>query len=455
MSAALLLAGQGLGVTLVEKAPRLAPLVRGFRRSGVHFDTGFHHTGYLAPGEALDRIFTFMGLAGLDSFPLGLHGDQRVAVDGGPEEGYLLPSGFGLVLDTLSEAFPADRGGLRAYLEAVRDAQESSPYLAGEDAGVGNARYASATLAEVLDELISDARLKTLLSSQALYHGVPPAKVSFIFHSRVGAAGLRSLHGVRGGGETLTRAFEQALASAGIAIVTGAGLTEITLSPDGVFRGARLDNGQLIEADSCVCTVHPSLLAGLVPEGAFRPAYRNRLSNLPESPRPVMVFGMLQAGRAEPGSSRIILNGHDPTGWFAQSKDGRPGAVSFMASPSQGTGGEAPFELASCGEDHSPVEAMIESFTRSFPELASGARFLDSARPSTFARYANSPHGSYYGAMHTIDSRPPQPRTKIAGLYLAGQALVAPGVAGACISACVTADVLLGSNAVLKGISRC
>jgi len=455
MSTALLLAGQGLGVTLVEKAPRLAPLVRGFRRSGVHFDTGFHHTGYLAPGEALDRIFTFMGLAGLDSFPLGLHGDQRVAVDGGPEEGYPLPSGFGLVLGTLSEAFPGDRDGLRAYLEAVRDAQESSPYLAGEVAGSGDARFASATLAEVLDELISDVRLKTLLCSQALYHGVAPAEVSFIFHARVGAAGLRSLRGVHGGGEALTRAFEQALASAGVETMTGAGLTEITLGPDGAFRGARLDNGELIEADSCVCTFHPSLLAGLVPGGAFRPAYRNRLSDLPETPRPVMAFGVFEPGSAAPGSSRIILRGHDPARWFSPPADGEPGAVSFMASPSQGTDGSSSFELASCGDDHAAVEAMIEIFARSFPELASSARFLDRARPSTFARYANSPHGSYYGAMHTIDSRPPQPRTKIAGLYLAGQALVAPGVAGTCISACVTADVLLGSDAVLKGISRC
>lgn len=40
MSAALLLSQSGMDVTLVEKHPRLAPLLRGFWRQGVHFERG-------------------------------------------------------------------------------------------------------------------------------------------------------------------------------------------------------------------------------------------------------------------------------------------------------------------------------------------------------------------------------------------------------------------------------
>ncbi|PLX82987.1 MAG: hypothetical protein C0617_12905 [Desulfuromonas sp.] len=64
MSAALILARAGQKVALVEKAARTAPVLRGFRRQGVQFDTGFHYTGGLGEGEPLDLFFRHLGLAG-------------------------------------------------------------------------------------------------------------------------------------------------------------------------------------------------------------------------------------------------------------------------------------------------------------------------------------------------------------------------------------------------------
>ncbi|WP_026842265.1 FAD-dependent oxidoreductase [Citrifermentans bremense] len=45
ITSALILAKHGRSVALLEKAPRTAPLLRGFSRQGVQFDTGFHYTG--------------------------------------------------------------------------------------------------------------------------------------------------------------------------------------------------------------------------------------------------------------------------------------------------------------------------------------------------------------------------------------------------------------------------
>lgn len=460
MSAAILLARQGLAVTLVEKAPRLAPLVRGFSRQGLHFDTGFHHTGYLGPGEILDRAFRLMGMTELASFPFGPQNDPRVVVDAGPGEGYPMPSGFDRLLEVLGDCFPRERNALRVYLDAVRAAQDSSPYLAPGTSDRPSAPYPDATLAEVLDGLFCDIRLKSLLASQTLYHGVPPAEVPFVFHAWVGAAAMRSLRGVRGGGKRLVQAFECALDSAGVRVETGSGVDRITLSPAGAVSGVSLGDGRVLEAGVCLGTMHPALLAGLVPPGVFRPAYLNRLARLAETPRAAMVFGTIPGGRGgESGDSWLFLNGHDPARWLGERGGAEPGAMSVMISASLGGDGLVGMELAACCDPESSKldarERMIGFFTRRLPSLSRDARFLDSASPSTFARYANSPFGSYYGPKHAIGAHPPRPRTRLPGFYLAGQAVVAPGIAGAVISACVAVDVLLGADYVLTELRQC
>ena len=58
LTSALILAQEGYRVALIERSPYLAPLLRGFSRRGVYFDTGFHYSGGLGRGEILDRRIT-------------------------------------------------------------------------------------------------------------------------------------------------------------------------------------------------------------------------------------------------------------------------------------------------------------------------------------------------------------------------------------------------------------
>jgi all-trans-retinol 13,14-reductase len=459
MSSALLLARHGYSVQLIEKAPTLAPLVRGFSRQGIHFDTGFHHTGYLEPGEMLDRAFTLMGLNGLETLPLGHDDDQCVHFDD-DAHGCPLPSGFSRVLDTLGGFFPQERSSLTRYLDVVRAAQESSPYLNPDAISKGEIG-GDESLADVLDSLFADARLKALLASQTLYHGVPPAQVPFVFHARVGAAGLRSLRAVVGGGKNLVRAFSTALNAAGVQVSTGSGVAAILPTPAGAFGSVVLENDRRLEADVCMFTAHPAILASLVPDGVFRPAYVHRLTRMPETPQAVMLFGSIpDVGEARPGRTWLFLDGLEPSRWFGCDATGRPASMSVMISPGAAKKGRVGVEIAisesgqTCSK-RERTDALMEHFSARMPAIASAFELLDAADSSTFARYANSPYGSYYGPSHALGVHPPQPRTRFGGLYLAGQAVVAPGVAGAVISACVAVDVLLGSGLIAEDLARC
>ena len=62
LSAAIFLARQGHAVTVLEAASSPAPLLRGFRRQGLHFDTGFHCGGGLHEGGVLRRWLRALGV---------------------------------------------------------------------------------------------------------------------------------------------------------------------------------------------------------------------------------------------------------------------------------------------------------------------------------------------------------------------------------------------------------
>ncbi|MCC8194669.1 MAG: NAD(P)/FAD-dependent oxidoreductase, partial [Deltaproteobacteria bacterium] len=89
------------------------------------------------------------------------------------------------------------------------------------------------------------------------------------------------------------------------------------------------------------------------------------------------------------------------------------------------------------------LERFREALARACPEIAS-VRFLDGATPLTIRDFMHSPVGSIYGRKHTLAQHNPQPATRIPGLWLAGQSIVAPGVLGAVISAFLACGYIVG-----------
>ncbi len=55
-----------------------------------------------------------------------------------------------------------------------------------------------------------------------------------------------------------------------------------------------------------------------------------------------------------------------------------------------------------------------------------------------------------YGIKHRVDDHPLGARTHAAGLYLAGQSILAPGLVGAMLSSFLTCGTILGHERMLK-----
>jgi len=469
MTAALIMAGSGYRTALVEAAPKTAPTIRGFRRRGLFFDTGFHYTGGLNQGEPLDIFFRFLGLAGkIEKCPLNEDGFDTFRCLNPPFE-FQFPTGYDRIREKLVRAFPEETVAIDKYLEEVKRVYHSQLYidLAVSPDEAGAAFSDGRSLREFLDGLTADEMLKSVLSMHCLLHGVSPGEASFVFHACVAGSYYESANGIKGGGLSLSGAFDACLRESGVDIFCGSEVSGILLSEDRSVKGLRFGGGDSLDCDICISTVHPRMLLTLVTPEAFRPIYRKRLEALEDTCSAIMIYGESDRPLDSLDKKNILLF---PVPKFPDMEDygqvaGRPffiarapqdfgesageGFIIICPVPNmasdrlpQGLCGSDPEAYRSYKEGMSAeILAHIES---SCPEFRGRIKGVDCATPLTLKKYTHSPAGGVYGVKHMADRQNLLPVTRIKNLFLAGQAITAPGILGAIVSAFLACGSVLG-----------
>ncbi|MBJ6798589.1 phytoene desaturase family protein [Geomonas propionica] len=479
ITCALTLARSGYKVALVERAPRTAPLLRGFSRHGVHFDTGFHYTGGLGPGEPLELFLRYLGVADrIESFSFDEKGFDLFRCDD-PAFEFGFPVGFANLREQLLGSFPGERQAIDQYLDQVGAACRAMPYL-NLDAELSQEsllqRVIGPSLREVLDRLTGNELLKSLLSVHSLLYGVSSREVPFALHAAIAGSYYQSVRGIRGGGLSLARAFDARLAELGVQVLCSREATAIELGTGGAVTGVRLADGELIPCSTAIATVHPQLLLDLVPEGAFRPVYRKRLASLEETVSAVLCFATCDAPLpALSGSNRFYVPdagavnelGGRPVGQgalylSAAYRNGDPVPAGFIgicpalfsdAAAWQSRRGERPSGYAGYKEE--ALERLTAQITRAYPELSGRISSIEASTPLTVRDYCATPLGGLYGVKHMVGQYNPQPATRVPGLFLSGQAVASPGVMGAVLSGLVTCGTLLGHDRIRKELKEC
>jgi all-trans-retinol 13,14-reductase len=477
MTSALLLARHGFKVTLVEKFRFASPTMRGFSRQGIYFDTGLHYTGSFAPGEILDVYFRYLGLEGITRTPFDPHCFDRLRYPDHDAE-FQFPVGYEQIRIRLCDNFPRETKAIHAYLDDVRKNFEQSPFLnlerkiSVDDLGSPSN---TVTLGTYLDELTNNRLLKSVLGIHALLYGVPPQEIAFSDHAKIAGSYYQSVHGVVGGGLSVVRAFEVALETSGVDVRYGNGAKQVQLTPAGKICGLILDDNEVIETDQILSTIHPAKLLDLVPDGVFRPTFSRRLRELVDTPSAYMLFGISEKPlQILERSNLFVCPETDVDNFFhsnrlpeqgpwyitstKQHDDARgvvaiaPGSLQDVSAWQSSEIGKRP--LAYREHKKNRLDHMQSSLLKHVPELES-VRFVEGATPLTLRDYMNTPTGSLYGIRHTVNQFNPAPATRIPGLLLAGQSIVAPGLLGAVISAFLTCGFIIGHNKLRKELRAC
>lgn len=479
ITSALTLARHGRSVALLEKASRTAPLLRGFSRQGVQFDTGFHYTGGLAPGEPLDLFLRYLGVADkVESFPFDPEGFDLFQCED-PSFEFRIPTGYDNLRERLCVSFPDERAGIEAYLNQVRQVCAAMPYLNLDAEMTQEAalqRVMGATLREVLDRLTGNELLKSFLSVHSLLYGVSAHEVSFAQHAAIVGSYYDSVRGIRGGGLSLARAFDAALAEAGVEVLRKSEAAGIELAPGGGVSGVRLAGGELLCCDAVIATLHPHLLLDMVPQGAFRPAYRKRLAALEETTSAFLCFATCDAPIPSlAGKNRFILPdpaamndlgrrpvGSGPLYLSAAYRDGAVSPEGFIGicpalfsetAAWDSRRGNRPEGYLSYKQQ--ALDRFQEQIRRCCPELSGHIVSIEASTPLTIRDYCATPLGGLYGVKHMVGQYNPQPATRVPGLFLSGQAVAAPGVMGAVLSGLLACGTVLGHETIRKELKGC
>lgn len=480
ITSAITLAQNGYQVALVEKAEHTAPLLRGFSRRGIHFDSGFHYSGGLGAGEPLDLFLRYLGLSDrITSYPFAAEGFDLFSC-GRPDFEFQLPTGYARIEEKLGAAFPDERTAIQSYLEQVRSIGATMPYLnpaAEIDPNAALHRILGPTLRETLDALTGNVLLKSLLSMHSLLYGVSCDEVPFAQHAAIVGSYYQSARGIRGGGLSLARACDARLTELGVDVLCSSAVTGISVGAGGALSGVHLAGGDILTCNAAIATVHPRLLLELAPAGTFRPAYRKRLGALEETVSAFLCFAVSKSPLPSlAGANRFLLPeagclydlgkrpmGEAPLYLSAAYREGESEPHGFIAicptfftettpwaasSFRQRPEAYRQFKAQALGRIQSQIE-------RAYPDLAGKIQFIEGATPLTLRDFCSSPLGGLYGVKHRVGQYNPHPVTRIPGLFLAGQSIVAPGIMGAVISGLLACGTILGHDLMRKKLQAC
>jgi all-trans-retinol 13,14-reductase len=305
-----------------------------------------------------------------------------------------------------------------------------------------------------------------LLAYPCLLYGTPPEDALFSTHALVAGSYYRSVHAIEGGGAAVTRAFQARLDALGVEVLCGDAVEGVRVTPDGAFSGVVLSNGEEVPGECCIWSAHPKTLIRAAPAGALRRPFRQRIEQLEETTSALMLFGQCESRPAELDRRNLILW---PGGDFSNKLAGREAMAENVIMLFAGSGEGAAKVPVTAMAPTSPAGFMpwsesrpgkrppeydrekrrvLEEFQSSLQgrcsELAKKVNFFEGATPLTLRDYCLAPGGGLYGVRHSISQFNPQPLTRIRGLLLCGQSIVAPGILGAVVSAYLVCGFVLG-----------
>ncbi|MBI9080483.1 MAG: NAD(P)/FAD-dependent oxidoreductase [Pseudodesulfovibrio sp.] len=478
MTTAMLLAKDGAQVAIIESFPLLAPTVRGFRRKGVLFDTGLHYVGGLGDGHPLDVYFKHLGISnhirkkaynpcGFDRFLF-----EKKALS------YDIPCGFDKLTSTFTKWFPNEGKSIERYFTAIQQTLDASPFLNfSMDFDLGSAIHSdTTTLEDFLAGITENEELKTLLCYQNLLYGVPPTEALLITHALVAGSYYMSAHTIEGGGNALVKAYEKRLKELNVECFCGNRVESILINDAKEVEGVTLNTGKNLSTRSCIWTAHPHGLIKATPDSAFRPAFKKRLAILEDTTSALMLFGICEEPIESLNGRNIFLwpggsfddnlngrsNQNESIIYLSSTYDKKSKKTAITAITPQPYGPYAQWKDSKRGNrppeyvEHKKnvLETFKQEIFRRAPELQGSIEFIDGATPLTLKDYCATPTGSLYGLKHSVNQFNPAPITKVSGLTIAGQGIVAPGILGAIVSAYLTCGILIGHDHLHKELRQ-
>ncbi|MEE3358222.1 MAG: FAD-dependent oxidoreductase, partial [Lachnospiraceae bacterium] len=239
------------------------------------------------------------------------------------------------------------------------------------------------------------------------------------------------------------------------------------------------EDGSSYVADIVISDAHPSVTVELVKSHLFRPAYRKRIQDIPntvggfavylhfkENEVPYMNYNFYGYNQSTPWGCENYDTATWPKGYLYMhlceeegQKYAKSGVIlSYMQMKDvekwKGT------KVGRRGKEyeefkHQHAEKLLDSLEKEFPGLRSHIASYTTSTPLTYLDYTGTPGGSMYGVakdVHAGAAARVHHRTKIPNLLLTGQNINSHGILGVLVGTMVTCGEVIGSEQLFHQI---
>lgn len=477
-----ILAREGMKICLVEKQPGPGGNLLDFKKSGYRFDTGIHYVGAMNPGQPLHAILTYLNISDqLNAMPLDPKGYDII---GFPNAEIPVPAGIESLRESLLSWFPTGKPAVERYTTLLRDGIRRFPLYhlqpgigewpppfsqtgtADYFAGIGNGVTSR-------DGLVSLAGF--LGGNSFLYGGyrdTPLSTTLLINHSF-----LSGPCRIAGGSSTIASLLTQSLTARGGNLNIGQSVKEILPVKEGFI----VRSHQKVEwqAGKIISTIHPRETIAMVPPGSLPRAYCKRLNSLADYCGAFILFIGLKPGLFRyPHYNYYYHRSYEP--WLPEPSRPDDWPHMFLLTAGCDVAGQeyattltvmtymdfsmvAPWKNTETGHRGDEYEHFKESMKEKlltlvagrFPDLPGAIDRIWISTPLTFRDYTGTPEGSLYGIRRIANVAQTSfihHRTRIPGLYMAGQSTHTHGAVGVAIGAVATCGEILGMDYLLSKI---
>lgn len=467
LSVAIILSKLGFAVTVLEKNARPGGLMRSYLREGIACSVGVHYLGSLDRGQILRKFFDYLGVS--DAIPVKKMGEDGV-IDrylfkpgSGHPQCFDLPPGLDRLEEVLNNTFPNEKKGIGEIIQRLNNAARqlhNLDLLYGENNELALLDQAG-PMGEFLDALNCSPGLRSVLAIPACWLGVPLADCPAYLHSMALASYVSSSYRLDCSGSDMADALAQRLLALGGTILTGAIVEGLDIDSR-TMRGVYLQSGEFLAADTVIGAVHPKIILAMLPQGAVRPSYRQRISSLKETHGIFCVHASLDANH-HPEIPYNIFN-------IDRKKNSIVTDLRYYQVRKTEKKDKNLLSILTSGNDKRWIQwkgtksrcrgkeyvARKKDFALQLIREAElvfgpfkGLHFLDAYTPLTLRDWVNSPDGSAYGVERSASQTLAAAllnRTSVKGLYLAGQNVMAPGIIGTILGSLGTVKLILGNE---------
>lgn len=471
LECAYILSRSGRSVLLLEQGAQLGGCMQSYCRRGLKFDTGFHYVGGLAEGQALHRVFRYLGLLDLPWWRLDDCFD-RVVIGG---HSFPFRQGFGPFVQALAECFPGERKALASYgaLLERTGAERFRAFSSSATEDASSLRLWETGAYSYLKDTFSDPLLVEVLAGSSLKMELRRESLPLFTFLHGNAGFVESSWRLKGSGALIVRALADGIRAFGGETVCGARVQEL-VERDGRVLQAVCSDGRTYEGKVFVSDVHPALTYGWVRQSdRLKNAFRRRIAALENTSGMCTVSLLLKPGTfAYLNYNLYVYRG--PAVWTSASADGVVDRVMVSCRVPEDGGHYArqidlltPMSWESCrkwaattagmrGEDYVRLKERMAAQCLALAEevltgLGSCVAEYYVSTPLTYRDYLAAPEGTAYGVRK--DFREPLMTvlpvcTPIPNLLLTGQSLVMHGLEGVTMTALATCAEILGKDEI-------